>query len=89
MALRTNNPSAIAAWSSERMLVSTPTGRWTVGEKRHVLVESDRSRISLGKGYEIDFWTRQLGVSERELRYALGAVGDSPEAVQHFLRHRY
>jgi hypothetical protein len=60
-----------------------------MGEKRHLLVEPDRSRISLGQGYEIDFWTRQLGVSERELRYALGAVGDSPEAVQYFLRHRY
>lgn len=56
-------------------------------DKRQVLAEPDRSRISLSLGYEIDFWTRQFGVSERELRYALGAVGDSPEAVEYFLRH--
>jgi hypothetical protein len=60
-----------------------------MADKRHVLAEPDRSRISLSLGYEIDFWTRRLGVSERELRYALGAVGDSPEAVQYFLRHRH
>lgn len=58
-----------------------------MADKRHVLVEPDRSRISLEQGYEIDFWTRHFGVSERELRYALGAVGDSPEAVQYFLQH--
>jgi hypothetical protein len=48
--------------------------------------EPDPSSIRLEQGYEIDFWTRRLGVSERVLRYAVGAVGPSPEDVALFLR---
>jgi hypothetical protein len=48
--------------------------------------EPDPSRISLEQGYEIDFWTRRLGVSERVLRYAVGAVGPVPDHVTLFLR---
>ena len=56
---------------------------------RGTLCEPDISRISLELGYEIDFWTRRLGYSERDLRYAVGAVGHDPEAVGRFLRQRW
>jgi hypothetical protein len=56
---------------------------------RGMLYEPDISRISLELGYEIDFWTRRLGFSERDLRHAVGAVGHDPEAVERFLRQRW
>ena len=53
------------------------------------LVEPALDCIRLERGYEIDFWTRRLGASERELRYAVGAVGSDPEIVTRFLRRGY
>lgn len=37
--------------------------------------EPDRSRISLEQPHEVRYWTRALGVSERELRNAIAAAG--------------
>lgn len=48
----------------------------------------DPISIRLAQGYEIDFWTRRLGVSERVLRYAVAALGPSPEDVALFPRSR-
>lgn len=47
--------------------------------------EPDRSRISLSQEYEICYWTEELGVSEAELRQAIGAAGNMPGAVRRFL----
>ena len=47
--------------------------------------EPDRSRISLSQEYEIRYWTEELGVSEAELRQAIGAAGNMPTAVRRFL----
>lgn len=38
-------------------------------------VEADRSRISLDQPQDVRYWTRALGVSERELRNAIAAAG--------------
>lgn len=45
----------------------------------------DRDRINLSEDYEIQYWTRELGVSERELRAAVDAVGNTSGAVRDHL----
>ncbi len=45
----------------------------------------DRDRISLGQDYEVDYWTRKLGVSEEQLRTAISRVGNVPEKVMAYL----
>ena len=42
----------------------------------------DRKLISLTEDYEVRDWTQSLGVSEEELRRAVGKVGNSAEAVR-------
>ena len=41
----------------------------------------DRDRISLSEDYEVRDWRQRFGVSEEELRAAVGKVGSSAEAV--------
>ena len=43
---------------------------------------ADRSRISLEQGYEVRYWTQALGCTEAQLREAVGAVGNSADAVR-------
>jgi hypothetical protein len=50
--------------------------------------EPDRSRISLSQDHEVQYWTRELGVSEWELRNAVDRAGNSPDEVRRFLRRR-
>lgn len=47
----------------------------------------DRSRIALHEDYEVRYWTRELGVSEAQLRDAVREVGHSAEKVREHLRH--
>lgn len=47
----------------------------------------DRSRISLEEANEVRYWTRELGVSEQDLRRAIDMVGShSPIRVREFLK---
>ena len=43
----------------------------------------DRDPISLGEDYEIESWTKSLGVSESELREAVDAIGNSADKVEY------
>ena len=46
----------------------------------------DRSRISLEEAHEVRYWTRELGVSEQDLRRAIDMVGsNSAIRVREFL----
>jgi hypothetical protein len=49
---------------------------------------ADRARISLSEDYEVRDWTQALGVSEEELRAAVGAVGPSADKVRDYLKSR-
>jgi hypothetical protein len=49
--------------------------------------EPDRSRISLQQQHEVSYWTKRLGVSREQLEKAVGAVGNSVEAVERYLKH--
>ncbi|HVI59328.1 MAG TPA: DUF3606 domain-containing protein [Luteimonas sp.] len=46
---------------------------------------ADRSRIALEEDWEVQWWTKSLGVSEEELREAVAAVGNSATAVREHL----
>jgi hypothetical protein len=45
----------------------------------------DSSRINLSERWEVDYWTRTLGVSKEELEKAVRAVGSSAAAVRRHL----
>ena len=46
----------------------------------------DRSRVCLDNGVQTIYWTVKLGASELELRRAIVAVGNDPQAVAEFAR---
>ncbi|MCR6627257.1 DUF3606 domain-containing protein [Pseudoxanthomonas mexicana] len=45
----------------------------------------DRDRINLSEDYEVQYWTKELGVSEKELRDIVQAVGNTSKAVREHL----
>lgn len=46
----------------------------------------DSKRINLNEDHEVRYWTRVLGISEQELRAAVGAVGDTAQKVREHLK---
>jgi len=45
----------------------------------------DRSRINLHEKWEVQYWTRELGVTEEELQEAVKTAGSSANAVREHL----
>lgn len=45
----------------------------------------DSSKISLTESWEINYWCKELGISEDELRKAVKTVGHSAAAVRKYL----
>lgn len=45
----------------------------------------DRTKINVHEQWEINWWTKDLGVSEAQLRAAVQAVGVSVAAVRRYL----
>jgi hypothetical protein len=43
---------------------------------------ADRGRINMQEAWEVDHWTRELGVSKDELQKVVKKVGNSTEAVR-------
>jgi len=48
----------------------------------------DRDRISLDQDYEVNAWTKSLGVTKEELTAAVHAVGNSADKVKAYLSRR-
>ncbi len=44
-----------------------------------------RSRINPAEGYELNYWTRQLGCTEQQLLGAISAVGPQVDSVRSYL----
>jgi Protein of unknown function (DUF3606) len=42
----------------------------------------DCAHISIAREYEVQYWTRVLGVSEKQLASIIARVGNSPNAVR-------
>jgi len=48
----------------------------------------DRNRISLSEPWEVQYWTKALGISKEELEKAVKSAGNSASAVrQHLNKH--
>ncbi|GGB94867.1 DUF3606 domain-containing protein [Pseudoduganella buxea] len=45
----------------------------------------DRSRINVNEEWELRYWTKELGLSEEELRNAVKAAGTTVTAVREHL----
>jgi hypothetical protein len=45
----------------------------------------DSSRINIHEGWELEYWTKELGVPKGKLIEAVNAVGTSVAAVKKFL----
>lgn len=45
----------------------------------------DRARVNVNEAHEVQYWTRELGVSEAQLKAAVQAVGVSTEAIRQHL----
>ena len=45
----------------------------------------DSKTINLSEDYEVAYWTKELGVSKKQLKDATTAVGKSAEAVRKHL----
>ena len=43
---------------------------------------ADRSKIHMREAWELDFWTKELGVSRGELQNVIAKVGNSAAAVR-------
>lgn len=48
--------------------------------------QQDRARINVEERWEVQYWTKELNVSEQELRRAVEAVGPAVSKVRDFLR---
>jgi len=46
---------------------------------------ADRTRINVNEDYELQYWTKALGVSADALRAAVNAVGPTAAAVREHL----
>jgi len=46
----------------------------------------DHDRINIHENYEVEYWTKTLGISSEELRKAVEAVGTSAEAVKKHIK---
>jgi hypothetical protein len=46
---------------------------------------ADRTRISLDEEYEVQYWTKELGVSREDLERAVASVGNSTDKVRELL----
>jgi len=46
----------------------------------------DRDRINIHENYEVEYWTKTLGISSEELRKAVDAAGTSAEAVKKHIK---
>ncbi|WP_313213464.1 DUF3606 domain-containing protein [Stenotrophomonas acidaminiphila] len=45
----------------------------------------DRDRININEDYEVQYWSKELGVSPSELRDAVKAAGPTVDAVRRHL----
>lgn len=44
--------------------------------------QPDRSKINMSEDFEVQYWTKHLGVSREELQRAVDKVGNSAAAVR-------
>jgi len=45
----------------------------------------DATKINVNESWELDYWSKELGVTKERLKEAVRAVGTSVEDVKHYL----
>lgn len=45
----------------------------------------DRSRINIHENYEVEYWSKQLGVTPNQLKEAVKQAGTTATAVKEYL----
>lgn len=73
-------PGAVPAAHSVRPAPSAAQGAGPLLQNAQ-----DRSRINLAEAWEVNYWTRELGVSQQELADAISAAGPTIGAVRRHL----
>ncbi|WP_456312443.1 DUF3606 domain-containing protein [Pseudomonas shirazensis] len=48
-------------------------------------IPQDASKISLTESWEVDYWCKELGITEAKLQEVVKAVGHSAAAVRKYL----
>jgi len=48
----------------------------------------DLRRVNIHEEHELNYWTKEFGISERELKLAVMEVGTSAEAVKKYLEEK-
>ena len=46
----------------------------------------DRDKINIHENYEVEYWTKELGISREKLKEAVNSVGTSAAAVRDHLK---
>ena len=46
----------------------------------------DRDRINVKENYEVEYWSKELGVKPQQLREAVAEVGTSVAAVRKYFK---
>jgi len=46
----------------------------------------ERSSINIHENYEVEYWTKELGIHREVLLMAVGAVGNSADEVKKYLK---
>jgi hypothetical protein len=46
----------------------------------------DSKLINVNENYEVEYWTKELGISKDKLKEAVNAVGTSVAAVREYLK---
>ena len=46
---------------------------------------ADRARINMSEDYEVQYWTRELGITRDELQRAVDNAGNAAESVRRYL----
>jgi hypothetical protein len=44
--------------------------------------QPDRGKINMSEGYEVQYWTKHLGISREKLQQLIDKVGNSAAAVR-------
>lgn len=44
--------------------------------------QPDRSKINMSEGYQVQYWTKHLGISREKLQQLIDKVGNSAAAVR-------
>jgi len=72
----------VACWAQ------SPIKEAIMSDNLHNRGPQDRSRINLHEKWEVQYWTKELGVTQEELEQAVKQAGNSVNAVREHLSGR-